>query len=103
MEFITLNTGVKLPVIGSGTNTFGKAGHDYMGEINEDTTEMLNAIEVGYRHFDTAIAYRNERVVGKALKESGKAREEFFVTSKIPGESEYTRDAESVKRAYRKV
>lgn len=98
MKFVTLNTGVKLPVVGSGTNTFGKAGHEYMGEINGDTTELLEAIEGGYRHFDTAISYRNETVVGKALKESGKAREEFFVTSKIPGEAEYTKNAAAVKK-----
>ena len=71
MRELTLNTGINIPIIGSGTNTFGKVDHQYMGEINGDTTEILSAIEVGYRHFDTAIAYRNEAVGGKAIKESG--------------------------------
>ena len=70
-----------------------------MGEINGDTTEILSAIEVGYRHFDTAIAYRNEAVVGKAIKESGLPREAFFITSKIPGKPEYTSSERSVMEA----
>lgn len=89
MKHITLNTGVKIPMIGSGTNTFGKVNREYMGEINGDTKELLDAISLGYRHFDTAIAYRNEKVVGSALKESGIGRNEFFITSKIPGSEQY--------------
>ncbi|AOF49644.1 aldo/keto reductase [Tetragenococcus halophilus] len=98
METITLNTGIKIPVVGSGTNTFGKVDHAYQGEINDDTTEILMAIDAGYRHFDTAISYRNESVVGKALGESKKARSEFFITSKIPGKQEYYADKEAVKK-----
>ncbi len=97
MESVTLNTGIKLPVIGSGTNTFGKVDHAYKGEINGDTTEILMAIDAGYRHFDTAISYRNESVLGKALQESDKDRSEFFLTSKIPGES-YSADDNAVKK-----
>jgi len=98
METVTLNTGIKFPIIGSGTNTFGKVDHAYQGEINGDTTEILMAIDAGYRHFDTAISYRNESVVGKALGESKKARNEFFITSKIPGKQEYYADKEAVKK-----
>ncbi|WP_232510089.1 aldo/keto reductase family protein [Tetragenococcus halophilus] len=93
-----INTGIKLPIIGSGTNTFGKVDHVYKGEINDDTTEILWAIDAGYRHFDTAISYRNESVVGKALGESRKMRNEFFITSKIPGRQEYYADEEAVKK-----
>ena len=78
METIELNTGIQIPVIGSGTNTFGKENREYQGAINDDTTELLTAIKLGYRHFDTAISYRNEAVVGKAIKESGIDRSEFF-------------------------
>lgn len=99
MEFITLNTGIKIPVVGSGTNTFGKIDRQYMGEINDDTTELLAAIQAGYRHFDTAISYRNESVVGKAIKESGLPREAFFLTSKIPGKPEHTDCEQSVIEA----
>lgn len=98
MKEVKLNTGVRLPMVGSGTNTFGKVDHDYMGDIDGDTTEILSAIEQGYRHFDTAISYRNEAVVGKALKKSGKTRNEFFVTSKIPGTKEYCSGEEDVKK-----
>ncbi|MGX7198152.1 aldo/keto reductase family protein [Enterococcus olivae] len=84
MEYITLNTGIKIPIIGSGTNTFGKVDREYTGEINGNTSELEDAIALGYRHFDTAISYRNEAVVGKAVAASELSREEFFLTSKIP-------------------
>ena len=44
---------------------------------------MLDAIKVGYRHFDTAQSYANEKEVGEAIAESGLPREEFFITSKV--------------------
>lgn len=89
MQYFTLNNGLKIPAVGSGTNTYGKEDKNYMGAINMDTTELKSAIELGYRHFDTAIAYRNEAVIGKAVRESGIDRSEFYITSKIPGEPEY--------------
>ena len=49
METIELNTGIQIPVIGSGTNTFGKENREYQGAINDDTTELLTAIKLGYR------------------------------------------------------
>ncbi|MFT4186030.1 MAG: aldo/keto reductase [Micrococcaceae bacterium] len=98
MEFVVLNTGIKMPMIGSGTGTFGKENRDYMGKINDDTTEILDAISLGYRLFDTAIMYRNESVLGKALKESGIDRGEFFITSKIPGTEEFYADEASVRK-----
>ncbi|MCD5003487.1 aldo/keto reductase [Enterococcus saccharolyticus] len=97
MEYVELNTGINIPIVGSGTNTFGKVNHDYMGEINGDTTELLDAISLGYRHFDTAIAYRNEAVVGRAIKESGLDRSEFFITSKIPGTEAYYKGEQDVQ------
>lgn len=90
MKYITLNTGVRIPVIGSGTNTYGKVNRDYMGEINNDTTEIESAVLAGYTHFDTAISYRNESVVALGLKRAGVARESVFITSKLPGKAEYT-------------
>ena len=44
---------------------------------------VLNAIKAGYRHFDTAQAYANEKEVGEAIRESGIDRKEFFITSKV--------------------
>ena len=76
-------------MLGTGTNTFGKENRAFQGAINFDTTELQSAIALGYRLLDTAIYYRNEAVIGKAVKESGIARGEFFITSKIPEKSEY--------------
>ncbi len=92
MKQIKLNSGHMIDIVGSGTNTFGKENNDYYAPITMDTRELMDAIEVGYRHFDTAISYRNEAVVGKAIKESGRGRSEFFITSKIPGEEPYISD-----------
>lgn len=47
---------------------------------------VLEALELGYRHIDTAIAYDNEAEIGQALKETSLPREELFITSKIPAE-----------------
>ena len=94
MKKITLNDGHKIDIVGSGTNTFGKENHEYQSPINMDATEVLMAIENGYRHFDTAISYRNEAVVAKGITESGYPREDFYLTSKIPGRSPHI-DSES--------
>ena len=67
-QTIKLNNGVILPLVGLGTNTYGKVNHDYFGEINHDTKQLEEAIHLGYRLIDTAISYRNESVVGLALK-----------------------------------
>lgn len=99
MKFFTMNNGIKIPVIGTGTNTYGKANNEYMGEINDNTTELQAAIAAGYRLIDTAIMYRNERVIGKAVRESGLDRSEFFITSKIPGEPEYSGSKEAVEKS----
>ena len=51
----------------------------------EDTADVVTrALETGYRHIDTAAAYRNEEGVGQAVRASGLAREEVFVTTKCP-------------------
>ena len=97
MQIFRLNNGQEFPAIGSGTNTFGKANRDYMGEITFDTTEIASAIRAGYRHFDTAISYRNEEVVGIGLKDSGLDRSEFYITTKIPGRPEYYATEDAVK------
>lgn len=44
---------------------------------------VLNAVKAGYRHFDIAQAYANEKEVGEAIRESGIDRKEFFITSKV--------------------
>jgi len=74
MEYVTLNNGLKMPILGFGVFQIPK----------EDTEKcVLDAIEVGYRLFDTAQSYGNERAVGNAIKASGLDRSEFFITTKL--------------------
>ncbi|WP_323736362.1 aldo/keto reductase [Methanosphaera sp. ISO3-F5] len=74
MEHITLTNGTKIPQLGFGVFQIPP----------ENTKEIVKqAIEVGYRHFDTAQAYFNEAELGEAIKESGIKREEFFITTKV--------------------
>lgn len=89
MKTVTLKNGLSMPQLGTGTNTFGKENRSFQGAINFDTTELQSAIRLGYRLLDTAIYYRNEAVIGKAVKESGIPRDEFYITSKIPEKAEY--------------
>jgi 2,5-diketo-D-gluconate reductase A len=71
---ITLNNGTEIPQLGFGVFQIPP----------EDTKEAtLQALEVGYRHIDTAQMYGNEEGVGQAIAESGLAREDIFVTSKL--------------------
>ena len=90
MKYLTMNNGLTIPVLGTGTNTFGKENNDFNGKITFDTKELQSAINIGYRLIDTAIFYRNEAVIGKAVKESTIERSAFFITSKIPADKEFT-------------
>lgn len=74
MEKVKLNNGVEMPVLGFGVMQI-------MGD--ECEAAVLNAIEAGYRLFDTAELYGNEQAVGNAIKKSGVPREEFFITTKF--------------------
>ena len=97
MNYLTMNNGLKIPVLGTGTNTFGKENNDFNGQITYNTKELSSAIELGYRLIDTAIYYRNEAVIGKAVKESKIDRSEFFITSKIPHSKEFIETNERVQ------
>ena len=55
MKSFRLNNGYMIPALGTGTNTFGKEGNVFMGDITYDTTELKSAIALGYRLIDTAI------------------------------------------------
>ncbi|KAJ3652015.1 hypothetical protein Zmor_018016 [Zophobas morio] len=78
-----LLNGSKLPSIGFGTNTGVPTEKD--GELEKI---IDSAIETGYRHIDTALVYRNEKIIGNTLQKwfkSGKLkREEIFITTKLP-------------------
>ena len=97
MKYLKMNNGLMIPILGTGTNTFGKENNSFNGEITYDTTELRSAIELGYRLIDTAIYYRNEAVIGKAVKESNIDRSEFFITSKIPADKAFVETNEHVK------
>ena len=74
MEFVTLNNGIKMPVLGYGV---------YQVDPVETVRCVLDAIEVGYRSIDTAQAYGNEEGVGNAIVKCGVPREELFLTTKV--------------------
>ena len=80
---ITLENGVEMPIIGSGTNTFGLVDYTYGNPLRGDSLEVDMAIENGYRHFDTAQIYGTEGVVGEGVAKSEVARSEFFITTKL--------------------
>ena len=74
MEYVTLNNGVKMPLLGYGV---------YQTPPDETETCVLAAIRNGYRSIDTAQAYGNEEGVGNAIIKCGLPREELFITTKI--------------------
>jgi 2,5-diketo-D-gluconate reductase A len=71
---ITLNNGVEIPQLGFGVFQIPPA---------DTRAATLDALEVGYRHIDTAEMYGNEQGVGEAVRDSGLKRDEVFVTSKL--------------------
>lgn len=74
MEFVTLNNGIKMPILGYGV---------YQVSNEECERCVLDAISVGYRSIDTAQAYANEEAVGNAVKKCGVPRDELFITTKV--------------------
>ena len=70
----TLNTGDKIPAIGLGT---------WQSAPNQVRNAVKVALQKGYRHIDTALAYGNEKEVGQGIKDSGVPREEIWLTTKL--------------------
>lgn len=75
MEYVTLNNGVKMPILGFGVFQVPDPA------VCEKA--VLDAIASGYRLIDTAAAYMNEEAVGNAIKKCGVLREELFITTKL--------------------
>lgn len=75
MEYKILSNGIQMPKIGFGVFQIEDE------KICEQA--VMDAIDVGYRHIDTAAAYLNEEAVGRAIKNSGVDREELFITTKL--------------------
>ncbi|MBS6115558.1 aldo/keto reductase [Thomasclavelia spiroformis] len=83
-EFFELSNGLKIPKVGLGTWLID----------NDKVEEVVEcALEVGYRHIDTAQAYGNEEGVGKAIRKSNIARQDLFITSKIAAEAKTYQEA----------
>ena len=77
-EYYILYNGIKIPKVGFGT---------WQSQDGKECYEAVRyAIEAGYRHIDTALVYKNEVSVGKAIKDSNLKREELFVTTKCPAD-----------------
>lgn len=91
MQTVTLNNGVKMPIIGFGVYQVPNA--------EECESAVYEALMAGYRLIDTAAGYLNEEAVGRAVKRSGVPREELFITTKL-----WVQDAgyESAKQAFSK-
>ncbi|MFT3860642.1 aldo/keto reductase [Micropruina sp.] len=71
---VTLNDGNTIPQFGLGV---------FLMPADQTKQHVLTALELGYRHIDTAAIYRNEQAVGAAIAESGIARDELFITTKL--------------------
>ncbi|MDE4084455.1 aldo/keto reductase [Planococcus maritimus] len=76
-KFFTFHNGVEIPTIGFGT---------WQIPNEEAYAAVTTALENGYTHIDTALAYQNEKNVGKAIRDFNLSREEVFITSKLPAE-----------------
>ncbi|MFH9554598.1 aldo/keto reductase [Streptomyces sp. NPDC017435] len=74
MQTLTLNNGVQLPALGLGV---------FQTPPDETIAAVRAALDLGYRHIDTAAAYGNEREVGRAIHDSGVPREDIFIETKI--------------------
>ncbi len=74
MEYVTLNNGIKMPMLGYGVY-----------QVTNDECErcVRDALDVGYRSIDTAQAYGNEEAVGRGIKNSGVKRDDIFLTTKV--------------------
>jgi diketogulonate reductase-like aldo/keto reductase len=88
MRYETLQN-VRIPKIGFGTWTIGGDSLPDPGRDAPSLAALLSALELGYTHFDTAESYaagHAEELLGRAIRESGLARESLFITSKVSPE-----------------
>lgn len=95
MEYVTLNNGVKMPMLGYGV---------YQTPPEDTERCVLDAIQIGYRSIDTAQAYGNEEGVGNAIEKCGLPREELFITTKVwISNAGYEKVKASIKESLRKL
>jgi diketogulonate reductase-like aldo/keto reductase len=75
MQTVKLNNGVEIPILGFGVFQ--------ITDPVECERSVIDAIQTGYNHIDTAASYQNEEAVGRGIKQSGVAREKLFITTKL--------------------
>jgi len=75
MQTVKLNNGVEIPILGFGVFQ--------IADPTECERSVVDAIQTGYNHIDTAASYMNEEAVGRGIKQSGVAREKLFITTKL--------------------
>jgi 2,5-diketo-D-gluconate reductase A len=75
MQNVKLNNGVEIPILGFGVFQ--------ITDPTECERSVVDAIQAGYSHIDTAASYQNEEAVGRGIKQSGIAREKLFITTKL--------------------
>ncbi|CAK5281644.1 unnamed protein product [Mycena citricolor] len=87
----TLNNGTQIPSVGMGCWMGAPGGEQAVYDM------CINALNAGYRHFDTAAGYANEQFVGKAIRDSGIPRSEIYVTTKL---ADHTRVKEAFEESF---
>lgn len=95
MEYVTLNNGIKMPMLGYGVY-----------QVTNDECErcVRDALSVGYRSIDTAQAYGNEEAVGRGIKNSGVKRDDIFLTTKVwVSNGGYENAKKSIEESLRKL
>lgn len=75
MQTVKLNNGVEIPILGFGVFQ--------ITDLTKCERSVIDAIQTGYRHIDTAASYQNEEAVGRGIKKCGVAREKLFITTKL--------------------
>jgi 2,5-diketo-D-gluconate reductase A len=91
---IKLNDGYSIPQVGLGT---------WPLDDDQVATAVVQALEAGYRHIDTAVKYGNERGVGNGIRASGVDREELFITTKVDGQFQGDRAVEGLDDALKRL
>lgn len=96
MEYVTLNNGLKMPILGFGVFQ--------IPDPKECERAVIDAIESGYRLIDTAASYMNEQAVGNGLNHCGVKRQDLFVTSKLwVQHTGYERTREAIDNSLRRL
>ena len=96
MQYTKLLNNIEIPMLGYGT---------YKTAADEEGLQMIkDAIKAGYRHIDTAQGYKNEHLVGQAIREAGILRNQFLVTTKVWNDNQgYDKTKESIEESLNKL